>query len=257
MLKFSPANAKTEALSLVKDLKPYLQNGRKIYSLDQLAGWSCPYAKECLTKVHEINGTRKIEDGPDSIIRCFSATQEVIFTGVYNLRKHNFDIIRKITSDAEMIKLLQVSMPKDLGILRFHVDGDFLNSKYFYAAINWASLHPDRLFYAYTKSLPYWVKHRKLVEKIPNFVLTASWGGRRDDLIESEGLRSAKVILSEKEAGSLPIDHTDEWAANPKKRNKDFTLLIHGQQQAGSDASKALQVLRKNKVKHSYTRKKV
>lgn len=254
MLKFSPANAKIEALKQVQDLSKYLENGLKVYSLDTLAGHSCPFAEKCLSKVVETNGKRTLVDGPKTEFRCFSATQEVVFPGVYNLRKHNYDLIRDCKTDTEIIKLLVKSMPKDLGILRFHVDGDWMNPKDFYASINFASLFPDKLFYAYTKSLPYWIKYRSIVEKIPNLVLTASWGGRRDDLITIEGLRSAKVIFSEDQATG-PIDHTDEWAANPNTRNIDFNLLLHGQQPKNSEASKALQLLRKNNVKHSYSRK--
>ena len=254
MLKFSPANAKIEALKQVKELAKYLENGRKVYSLDSLAGHSCPFAEKCLSKVIETNGKRTLVDGPKTEFRCFSATQEVVFPAVYNLRKHNYDLIKACKKDSDIVRLLVESMPKNLGILRFNVDGDFMNPRHFYASVNFASLFPDKLFYAYTKSLPYWVKYRSIVDKIPNLVLTASWGGRRDDLITSEGFRSAKVIFAENEATG-PIDHTDEWAANPINRNVDFNLLIHSQQPAGSKASKALQLLRKNNVKHSYSRK--
>lgn len=254
MLKFSPANAKIEALKQVKELAKYLENGRKVYSLDSLAGHSCPFAEKCLSKVIETNGKRTLVDGPKTEFRCFSATQEVVFPAVYNLRKHNYDLIKACKKDSDIVRLLVESMPKNLGILRFNVDGDFMNPRHFYASVNFASLFPDKLFYAYTKSLPYWVKYRSIVDKIPNLVLTASWGGRRDDLITSEGFRSAKVIFAESEANG-PIDHTDEWAARPSTRNIDFNLLLHGQQPKNSEASKALQVLRKNNVKHSYSRK--
>ena len=50
MLKFSKANAKTQALANDAELAEYLQGNRKIYSLDLLSGWSCPHAKDCLSK---------------------------------------------------------------------------------------------------------------------------------------------------------------------------------------------------------------
>lgn len=252
MLKFSPANAKIEALKQVKDLSQYLQNNLKVYSLDLLSGWSCPFAQDCLAKVVD-NGKRTLVDGPKTEFRCFSATQEVIFPAVYNSRKYNFDLVKGKT-EPELIKLIVDSMPNNLGICRIHVAGDFYSNNYFRAWINVASLFPDKLFYAYTKSLSYWIRNRQTVEKIPNFVLTASYGSRLDHLIQNESLRSAKVIFSEDEATG-PIDHTDEWASNPNTRHIDFNLLIHSQQPAGSEASKALQLLRKNNVKHSYSRK--
>ncbi len=141
MLKYSPANAKTEALKQSDELKPFLANKRKIYSLDLLSGYSCPFAKACLSKaVVGDNGKRKIQDGKDNEFRCFSASQEVQYNGVYNLRKHNFDSLRGEHLN-DMIALLNRSMPKNLGICRIHVAGDFFNSDYMFAWINMAMMH--------------------------------------------------------------------------------------------------------------------
>jgi hypothetical protein len=251
MLKFSHANAKIEALKDVPDIAKYLEGNRKVYSLDLLSGWSCPYAKDCKSKVHLIDGARKVVDGPEVKFRCFSASQEALFPAVYNSRKYNYDLIKN--SD-NIFELINRSMPKNLGILRFHVGGDFFNEKYFCAAIETAKQNPEKLFYFYTKSLSFWVKHKAEVDMLDNLVPTASYGGRLDHLIKEYKLRSSKVIFTEKEAGKLKIDHTDECAANPKLKKKDFALLIHGTQPANTEASKALQVLKKNKVKHSYAR---
>ena len=49
MLKFSIANAKIEALKKVEELQPYLADKRKVYSLDLLSGYSCPFAEKCLS----------------------------------------------------------------------------------------------------------------------------------------------------------------------------------------------------------------
>ena len=255
MLKYSPANAKTEALKQSDELKPFLANKRKIYSLDLLSGYSCPFAKACLSKaVADENGKRKIQDGKDNEFRCFSASQEVQYNGVYNLRKHNFDLLRgKHLND--MIALLNRSMPKNLGICRIHVAGDFFNSDYMFAWINLAMMHTDRLFYAYTKSLAYWRKHHEYIDQLDNFVLTASYGGSMDQLIEEKQLRSAKVVFSESEAADLDlaIDHDDSHAARPSLSGQDFALLIHGTQPKGTEAAEALKAL---KGKGSYSRTK-
>jgi len=115
------------------------------------------------------------------------------------------------------------------------------------------------LFYAYTKSLKFWIQ-ADAKNLIPdNLVLTASRGGRLDDLIESYNLRETIVVHSEQEAWDkgLEIDHDDSHAANPNSRDKDFALLIHGTQAKGSTAAEALKILKRNKVKHSYSRKAV
>ena len=256
MVTFSEANAKIEALAEVESLKKYLE-GKKVYSFDLLSGYSCPFAKECLSKaVEDSQGKRTIKDGPDTKFRCFSASQEVQYTGVYNRRKNNLDNLRGLDT-LELVKEILAAMPKDLGVCRIHVAGDFFNEKYFLAWLTIAKMFPQKLIYAYTKSLKYWVNNRELVDSLPNFILTASYGGRDDAMIAEHSLRASKVVFSESEAESLglTIDHDDSHAADPELKNQDFALLIHGTQPKGSEASEALQLLRKNKVKHSYSRK--
>ena len=256
MLKFSLANAKIEALKQVDELQPYLADKRKVYSLDLLSGYSCPFAKACLSKaVVQSDGRRKIKDGKDNEFRCFSASQEVQYTNVFNLRKHNFDLLRQSNN---MDLLLMDSLPKNAGIVRIHVAGDFFNSDYMLAWWLTASVNPNVLFYAYTKSLSYW---NSVVNEMPildNLILTASYGGSNDYMIDEHNLRSTKVVFSEAEAEmlGLEIDHDDSHAARPSLRNQDFALLVHGTQPKGTEAAEALKLLKKNKVKHSYNRKK-
>ncbi len=256
MLKFSKANAKTQALKNDSELADYLTDKRKIYSLDLLSGYSCPYAEKCLSKaVVQPNGKRKIKDGKKTEFRCFSASQEVQYTNVYNSRKHNFDLLRKQNHE-EMVSLINGSLPENAGIVRIHVAGDFFSLPYMHAWYMVAALNPNVLFYAYTKSLKFWVGGINELPILHNFVLTASYGGRDDHMIDEFNLRSTKVVFSEAEAEELglAIDHDDSHAAKPSLRDQDFALLIHGTQPAGSQASVALKEL---KGKGSYSRKKL
>ena len=255
MLKFSKANAKTQALANDAELAEYLQGNRKIYSLDLLSGWSCPHAKDCLSKaIVQDNGKRKIKDGKDTKFRCFSASQEVQYTNVYNLRRHNFELLRN-AHHSDMVKIIDDSLPPNAGIVRIHVAGDFFNQEYMHAWYTVALLNPRVLFYAYTKSIKYLLSVREFPD-IWNFVLTASYGGRDDHMIDEFNLRSAKVVFSEAEAVELglEIDHDASHAAKPSLRDQSFALLIHGTQPAGSEASTALKKL---KGKGSYSRKKL
>lgn len=256
MLKFSNANAKTEALKEVDELKPFLADKKKIYSLDLLSGYSCPFAEKCLSKaVVQDNGKRKIKDGLKTEFRCFSASQEVQYNGVYNLRKHNFDVLRGMHIN-DMIDRINSDLPKNTGIVRIHVAGDFFSQDYMLAWYHVALVNPSILFYAYTKSLRYWL-HINEYPILDNFVLTASYGGRDDKLIDEHMLRASKVVFSEAEAEDLglEIDHDDSHAARPSMKNLDFALLIHGTQPKDTEASEALKLLKKNKVRHSYNRK--
>ena len=255
MLKFSKANAKTQALKNDSELADYLTDKRKIYSLDLLSGYSCPYAEKCLSKaVVQPDGKRKIKDGKKTEFRCFSASQEVQYTNVYNSRKHNFDLLRKQNHE-EMVSLINGSLPENAGIVRIHVAGDFFSLPYMHAWYMVAALNPNVLFYAYTKSLKFWVGGINELPILHNFVLTASMGGTQDHVTENYGLRKTVVVFSEAEAAELglEIDHDDSHAAKPSLRDQDFALLIHGTQPAGSKAAQALKEL---KGKGSYSRKK-
>ena len=124
--------------------------------------------------------------------------------------------------------------------MRVHVGGDYFNVKYLQAWIEVAKRNPDKLFYSYSKSLHFF-KQFALPE---NLVLTASRGGKYDDMIDLNGWKEALVVYSEQEAidKGLEIDHDDTHAAFGKD---NFALLIHGTQPKGSIASAALSKLRK------------
>lgn len=235
MLKFFRGNAKLDALESVV--------GGQVWTFSELSGHTCPFAKDCFSKAVEKDGKRTIVDGPDTLFRCFSASQEALFPAVYATRKHNTDLVTNCKSFEDYASLIQSSLPKKAKCIRVHVGGDFRLKRHFEAWNAVAQLNPDRLFYAYTKALPFWVSIRDKIAD--NFVLTASRGGKRDDLIESEGLREARVVFSEQEAIDLglEIDHDDSHAALPSLRNQSFALLIHGTQPKGSEASKAVSKL--------------
>ncbi len=244
MLKFSNANAKTKELS-TSSVKDWLKN-KKAYSLDLISGWSCPCAKECLSKVEIVNGRKVIKDGPETLWRCFSASQEALYPAVYNLRKHNFDVLRNLKNCVPIAERILADIPSDTGILRIHVGGDIFSYEYFKAWTIVANQKPNTLFYFYTKSLNFWIKYIEEHGELPeNLVGTASRGGRLDHLITPNKLREARVIFDMEEANGLPVDFTDEWAANPDRKNSSFCLLLHGGQPAGSDAGKAWQKIKK------------
>lgn len=252
--KFSKANAKLEALYNVPLLEKYLVLQRKVYSFDLLSGWSCPYAKDCLSKVYQIGDKKKLVDGKDCQFRCFSASQEVAFPSAYELRKGNFDAIRRLDSTDQIVDTILPAIPNDIGICRIHVAGDFFNQTYFDAWCRIARIYSDRLFYGYTKSIKFWLDTRYTIPD--NMVLTASRGGRLDSMIDEHNLREAVVVYSEEEAEilGLEIDHDDSHAAIPECRHESFALLIHGVQPKGSKAAASIKALRAKNVRFSYSK---
>tara|TARA_B100001964_G_scaffold52885_1_gene59873 strand:- start:31 stop:675 length:645 start_codon:yes stop_codon:yes gene_type:complete len=205
---------------------------------------------ECKTTADRAWGT--ITDGKHQIYRCYAASDEAKSPQVRAARHWNFELLRRET-EYEMFKRIQVSLPKKAEIIRIHVSGDFFNQKYFNAWARIARLNPNRLFYAYTKSLKYWTDYNPyLVPK--NLKLTASWDKSNAHIIAQHKLKFAKVVFTEEEAKilDLEIDHDDSHAY---KGDKSFALLLHGTQPKGTMAAKAKNKLITMKVKHSYGRR--
>jgi hypothetical protein len=179
-----------------------------VYEFNLPTGWSCPFAQECLVKVDKETG--KMENKSDAY-RCYAASAER-FPGVRNSRWNNFESAKK----GEIPPL-----PKQAKHVRIHMSGDFFSQAYFDTWLLYCRQHPNVEFWAYTKSLKYWVER---INDIPeNLVLTASYGGRNDELIEAYNLKSATVV-SKKEAGldPRPVDHNDDLARIP---NVSFLLI--------------------------------
>ena len=221
-----------------------------IFTFSLPAGWSCPGAKECLSRaVKQPEGNYRLVDGKDTKIRCFAAIDEALKPAVRNARWHNFDALKGKTKE-QMISMIESSMPtvRWKYIIRIHVSGDFFNQNYFDAWLEVARRFPKTLFYAYTKELRYWVARLNVIPS--NVKLVASYGGKWDSLIEKHNLRSVKIVLSEQEAEvlNLEIDHDDSLNYEGVT---DFALLLHGTQPAGTVAAAAWQEL-KNQGKGGY-----
>ena len=80
------------------------------------------------------------------------------------------------------------------------------------------------------------------MSEIPsNLILTASEGGKFDSRIGS--MKRATVVYSEEQAAALglEIDHDDSHAYDGQE---SFALLLHGMQQKGTPAAKALSALK-------------
>jgi hypothetical protein len=235
-LQFSRGNAKLDKLEKVV--------GGQVWTFSLLSGHTCPYAKDCLSSAVESDGKLSILDGPHNLFRCFSASQEVLFRNVYNARKNNSEIVKLAAKSVpKAAKAISDNLPKKAKVVRIHVGGDFQTKAYFHAWIFAACANPHVTFYAYTKSLPFWIWAKELGIIPKNFVLTASRGGWQDKLIDQHNLRCAEVVFSEAEAKekNLEIDHDDSHAV---KNGKSFALLLHGVQPKGTEAAKALKKLK-------------
>ena len=223
---------------------------KHMYTFSLPSGYSCPQAGICLSKADRETG--KVTDGKETVVRCFSASDESRSPQARTQRWYNFDLLRHHEHySLDMSSLIQQSIPDDAEVIRIHVAGDFYNQRYFDGWLDVARMMPHIRFYAYTKSIQYWVNR---LESIPsNLSLNASLGGRQDYLAYRYKLKTAKIVWSPEQAerDNLEIDHDDSHALFG---DKSFALLLHGTQPTGSEASIALSKLRKQNIEYSYKR---
>lgn len=171
-----------------------------VYEWNLPTGHTCPFADECLVKVNRETG--KFQNSSNAY-KCYAASAER-FPGVRNHRWNNFEYVNNGGIP---------EIPKKAKAIRIHSSGDFFNQKYFDMWLELCRENPDVEFWAYTKSLKYWVKR---IDEIPtNLVLTASYGGKHDNLIEEYNLKHSIVVPSKKDAIGMPIDTNDDEARKP------------------------------------------
>lgn len=180
------------------------------------AGWTCPWAYDCLTKVDRETGKR-VETGVNYV--CYAAASER-FPSARESRWLNFERVKEILKEGDETFLL----PKTCTHLRIHGSGDFFNQKYFDRWVATARANPDVQMWAFTKSIAYWVTHLEKHGPLPeNFVMQASRGSKQDALIDQHGLKCAEVFH---DLADIPedmvVDFDDFWAQQGKH---SFALL--------------------------------
>jgi hypothetical protein len=224
MLKFSFGNSKlielSEHLGLAK---------KQVVGFDLPAGYTCKCAKLC--KSFSNRKTGKITDGQGMQFRCYAASTEAAFTAARNAHWHNFDELHG-ANFADMVKTIDASLPEGVKVVRIHASGDYFCKEYFQAWIKIAQIHPEIIFFGYTKILNYVNIARYL--GLPNFKLQYSFGGTMDELVTDEP--TTKVIPTVADAEGLPvacqINPADDF--DYIMAGVSFAIALHGTQPKGS-----------------------
>lgn len=194
------------------------------------------------------NGKRKIADGPKTIFRCYAASDEVQYKAVFEKRQKNFELILAAQDIPQlMMDSIYAQFRYSTERVRWHQSGDTFSEEYALAICEVARRTPHLVHYLYTKCLHIWLPII-MDELVPdNLLITASWGGKYDHLIQHSYAfpRNSRVVYTEGEADALglPIDHDDSHAYEGKPHA--FCHLVHGVQPAGSLAQAAVQLRKK------------
>lgn len=179
-----------------------------VYEWNLPTGTTCPFADICKVTVDRVTGKFDIKKG---YFRCYAASSER-FPAVREHRWKNYEYVKNGGVP---------TLPNDCKNVRIHASGDFYSEAYFLMWCEIAKQNQDVNFWAFTKSINYWLNNINVVPK--NLILTASYGGVFDGKIIENNLKSAKVYsgLSSVPSG-MPIDTNDDMA---RVKNISFALL--------------------------------
>jgi hypothetical protein len=201
------------------------------------SGFTCPGAKDCLTFTNR--KTRKVKG--KGKVYCYASMTEALSPAYHKIVWHNFDLINEVKNDEDALFQLymeSIDMIPNALIIRSGVSGDFYTQAQADALMRVADARPNILFYAYTKSVPFFEEHLDCDGTVrPNFMVTCSLGGKYDDEVLRREYKYARIVKNKEEADALGMecDHDDTHAMRP---GPSFAQPIHGVQPAGSELNK-------------------
>lgn len=125
---------------------------------------TCPYAGDCADV-------------------CYAGQGRMIWKNVVAPREDNLKVINELKNKKRQLADLLISdleKKKTVTHVRIHDSGDFFAKWYYHAWVFVAEKLPNKIFYAYTKSIPFlqWDQHPD------NFRVVQSEGGKRDHDID-------------------------------------------------------------------------
>jgi len=218
------------------------------------SGLTCPGANKCKAYADmNAQGKRSVKRFKDTEFTCYSATLEALYPSLYNLTRHNTNLLNEYIKKNDfngLVECFNVSLnkkrSKNINLVRWNQSGDIYTRFELEALKKVCELNKDLMFYFYSKNLVLYPTNRSIPN---NMKITASYGGKYDYLIDRGYFkRFSKVVFSTNEAKilNLPIDIDDTHAYEDKGAN-GFALLLHGTQAKNSKASEALKEIKRNK----------
>jgi hypothetical protein len=182
----------------------------KLPSFSILPGITCPGKRECFGWCYAMGGHPMAWKAKSSPARAMQAR----YLGLAerdDWEERMSERLKKIAKDRPF---------------RIHVTGDFHSPEYVKKWIELIKKHPDRQFYAYTKS--HQMDGMKELENLPNMTLRYSYGGKDDDKIDPKKPH-CKVFETEqelKDAGYTECKADDRIAAD--KHVIKMGIVKHG-----------------------------
>ena len=166
---------------------------------------TCPFADSCVKYCYAQKGNyKRFPKIGELMEKRYLLTKQSIFVALMNIE------IKKKKADA----------------VRIHDSGDFYSKEYLEKWVTIAKDNPKVKFYAYTKSIPLFIG-----KELPsNMDIIFSTGSKKDELINFETHRHAKIFNSEEElqeAGYINASKIDFFATKFYSSNKKIGLIYH------------------------------
>lgn len=151
----------------------FFSKGNRKLSSKQLI-WSLPRGKTCI--------------GAGECLKwCYEIKIERMYKNATDSRERNLEASKRESFVKEVVDYIERSKRR---IVRIHESGDFYNQKYLNKWIRIATLLPEIIFYAFTKSFQ--LDFSKCPE---NLIIIQSYGSKFDNKINKKG-NTSRVIQS-------------------------------------------------------------
>lgn len=166
----------------------------KTWNFDLPAIKTCPFADKCKTYCYATKGFYKMP--------VVKRKQEA------NLKASKSDLFIHLMNH----EIGELKAKNKIDAVRIHSSGDFYNQEYLDKWIKIVEINPDIMFYAYTKSLPYFDKYHGTRLLPDNFSVIFSEGGKFDHLINARGLRKVSLV--------------DSYSSNALTSDSDDSMIV-------------------------------
>ena len=192
-------------------------NNKRVFNFGIIANKSlegkstCPFAKGCL--------------GAD--YKCYAQKGAYAWPKVKQAYNNRY----LLTKQDNFVNLMNESIQKKkVDILRLHDSGDFYSVAYLNKWVEIANANKDVIFYAYTKSIPFFKPSKKsdtsfLLPK--NLKIIFSEGSKKDNLINTSKDRHSRIFKDIKSLLSAGYINASDNDLNAITDNKKVGLLLH------------------------------
>lgn len=192
-------------------------NNKRVFNFGIIANKSlegkstCPFAKGCL--------------GAD--YKCYAQKGSYAWPSVKNAYNNRY----LLSKQDNFINIMNDAIQKKkVDILRLHDSGDFYSVDYLNKWVQIANDNKDVIFYAYTKSIPFFKRSKEMDTTFllpKNLIIIFSEGSKKDNLINTTKDRHSRIfkdINSLLKAGYVNASDND---LNAITDNKKVGLLLH------------------------------